>query len=214
MILVPKNSLSFQKSCFSLIKSTITASRIAHRSMASRDFMASQSYQLFQTAIADAEKLISIFDQLPTPEVQQQNEVLKRAALIMTLTAWESYIEAYLLELVSQKISGITGSFAGNFIQRKLDIEIAKLHNPTSEKVKQLSQEFLASDLTEKWRWANVEPVDARRQLNQWLTKRGDAVHNACASDDPKKPHLVKRDDLDKAVRFFKELVRVTDGAV
>lgn len=173
--------------------------------------MASQALQLFDTAISDAEKLISIFDQLPNQETRQQNEVLKRAALIMTLTAWESYIEAYLMERVAQKINGITGSFSGNFIQRKLHIEIGKLHNPTSDKVKQLSQEFLEIDLTEQWRWANVEPADARRQLNQWLNKRGDAVHNACPSDDPKKPHLVKRDDLDKAVRFFKELVRVTD---
>ncbi len=173
--------------------------------------MASQAYSLFQTALADAEKLVSIFDQLPSPEAQQQNEVLKRAALIMTLTAWESYIEAFLMERVAQKISGITGSYSGNFIERKLNIEIGKLHNPTSEKVKQLSQDFLETDLTEKWRWANTEPAEARRQLNQWLNKRGDAVHNACASDDPKKPHLVKRDDLDKAVRFFKELVRVTD---
>ncbi len=174
--------------------------------------MASQALQLFETAITDAEKLINIFDKLPSPEAQQQNEVLKRAALIMTLTAWESYIEAFLLERVAQKIDGITGSFSGNFIQRKLTIEIGKLHNPTSDKVKLLSQEFLEQDLTEQWRWANTEPSDARRQLNHWLNKRGDAVHNACPSNDPKKPHLVKRDDLEKAVRFFKELVRVTDG--
>lgn len=174
--------------------------------------MASQSYQLFQTAIADAEKLISIFDQLPNQEARQQNEVLKRAALVMTLTAWESYIEAFLLEQLTKKICGIKGSFAGDFIQKKLDIEIKKLHNPAPEKVKQLSLEFLQYDITEQWRWQNTEPTDARRQLNMWLNKRGDAVHNACASDDPKKPHLVKREDLDKAVRFFKELVRVTDG--
>jgi hypothetical protein len=180
--------------------------------MASRDFMASQSYQLFQTAIADAEKLISIFDQLPNQETRQQNEVLKRAALVMTLTAWESYIEAFLLEQLTKKICGIKGSFAGDFIQTKLDIEINRLHNPTSDKVKQLSQEFLQYDITEQWRWSGIEPVQARTQLNQWLNKRGDAVHKACASNDPKKPHLVKRDDLDKAVRFFKELVRVTDG--
>jgi hypothetical protein len=181
--------------------------------MASRDFMASQSYQLFHTAIADAEKLISIFDQLPNQETRQQNEVLKRAALVMTLTAWESYIEAFLLEQLTKKICGIKGSFAGDFIQKKLDIEINRLHNPTSDKVKQLSQEFLQYDLTEHWRWPGIEPAQARQQLNQWLNKRGDAVHKACASNDPKKPHLVKRDDLDKAVRFFKELVRVTDGA-
>lgn len=176
--------------------------------------MATQAYQLFETAIADAEKLVNIFDQLTDQEVRQQNEVLKRAALVMTLTAWESYIEAFLVEQLTKKICGIKGSFAGNFIQKKLDAEIKRLHNPTSEKVKQLSMEFLQYDITELWRWPNTDPMDARRLLNQWLNKRGDAVHNACVSDDPKKPHLVKRDELDKAIRFFKELVRVTDNSV
>jgi hypothetical protein len=54
--------------------------------------------KLFQTVISDAEKLISIFDQLPSHKIRQQNEVLKRAALVMTLTALESNLEAFLLE--------------------------------------------------------------------------------------------------------------------
>jgi hypothetical protein len=127
--------------------------------MASRDFIASQTCQLFQTAIADAEQLISIFDLLPNQDAHQQYEVLKRAALVMTLTAWESYIEAFLLEQLTKKICSIKGSFAGDFIQKKIDIEINRLHNPTSDKVKQLSQEFLQFDLTEHWRWPSIEPA-------------------------------------------------------
>jgi len=48
--------------------------------------MASTSYQAFETAIADGERLLVLFDKLPKPE-QQSYEILKRAALIMTLTA-------------------------------------------------------------------------------------------------------------------------------
>jgi hypothetical protein len=173
--------------------------------------MASTSYQAFETAIADAERLLLLFDKLPQQE-RQPNEVLKRAALIMTLTAWETYIEALLLELVDKKTCGIQGSYAGDFILKKLHKEIKQLHNPTSEKVKHLSEEYLQRNLTEFWRWNNVEPEDARTQLNAWLNKRGDIVHNGRENADPKAPHLVKRDELEKAIKFFKELVKVTDA--
>mgnify|MGYP007112289159 CR=1 FL=1 len=139
--------------------------------------MASISYQAFETAIADAERLLVLFDKLPQQE-RQPNEVLKRAALIMTLTAWETYIEALLLELVEKKACGIQGSYAGDFILKKLP----------------------------------KEPEDARTQLNVWLSKHGDIVHHGRENADPKAPHLVKRDEVEKAIKFFKELVKVTDG--
>jgi hypothetical protein len=173
--------------------------------------MASTSYQAFETAIADAERLLVLFDKLPQQE-QKPHEVLKRAALIMTLTAWETYIEALLLELVEKKIGGIQGSYAGDFILKKLHKEIKQLHNPTSDKVKHLSEEYLQRNLTEFWRWNNVEPEDARIQLNAWLSKRGDIVHHGRQNADPKVPHLVKRDEVEKAIKFFKELVKVTDS--
>ena len=177
--------------------------------------MASTSYQAFETAIADAERLLVLFDKLPQQE-QQANEVLKRAALIMTLTAWETYIEAWLNERLCQKISILKGWFASacgliKGIQKKLDQEIKRLNNPNSEKVRQLSLEFLQRDITESWVWNNYQPKTACTQLNSWLSKRGDAVHQGRNNADPKVPHLVKRDEVEKAIKFFKELVKVTD---
>ncbi len=48
---------------------------------------------IFDTAIADAERLLELFDKL-SPAERKDNEVLKRAALVMTLTAWETFIES------------------------------------------------------------------------------------------------------------------------
>lgn len=182
--------------------------------------MASTSYQTFETAIADAERLLVQWlqktDKLPQPE-QQTNEVLKRAALIMTLTAWATYIEAWLNEQLCQKISILKGWLASacgliKGIQKKLDIEIKKLNNPNSGKVRQLSLEFPQRDITESWVWSNYQPKTACTQLNSWLSKRGDAVHQGHNNADPKVPHLVKRDEVEKAIKFFKELVKVTDS--
>lgn len=50
---------------------------------------------IFDTAIADAERLLELFDKL-SPAERKDNEVLKRAALVMTLTARETYFEAWL----------------------------------------------------------------------------------------------------------------------
>jgi hypothetical protein len=71
---------------------------------------------IFDTAIADAERLLELFDKLSKPE-QQTNEVLKRAALVMTLTAWETFIESWLKTKMCQKLLELKGSFSGDYIQ-------------------------------------------------------------------------------------------------
>jgi len=181
--------------------------------VAGKGFMASISLQYFETAIADAERLLALFDKLSKPE-QQANEVLKRAALIMTLTAWETYIEAWLNEQLCHKLAILKGSFAGDYIQKKLDQEIKRLNNPNAEKVRLLSLEFLHTDITVHWAWNGYQPKMVFTQLNSWLSKRGDIVHQGRNNDDPKIPHLVKRDEAEKAIRFFKELVKVTDAVL
>jgi len=37
-------------------------------------------------------------------------------------------------------------------------------------------------------------------------------VHQGRNNADLKVPNLVKRDEMEKAIKFFKELVKVTDG--
>ena len=72
--------------------------------------------------------------------------------------------------------------------------------------------DFVGIDVTEKWSWANVDPMVARTGLNKWIKKRGDAVHRSRIEQNG--PHLAKRDELDKCVRFFKELVEATESAL
>lgn len=174
--------------------------------------MTSHVYAIFETGMQDVAKLIQLFDNLESPEQRQQYEVLKRAALVMTAAAWETYIEAFAVEQVEAKLALSEDEFTSAYIRRRLDHEINRLHNPTSDKVKKLFIEFLGVDLTESWRWNNYTPKEARERLDKWLKMRGDSVHQICQSNDPKNSHLVKREDLDKAVRFFGELVKVTDG--
>ncbi len=170
---------------------------------------------IFDTAIAlfiqSGDRLLELFDKLPKPE-QQANEVLKRAALVMTLTAWETFIESWLKTQMCQKLIALKGSFAGDYIQKKFTESINQLNNPNSHKVRQLSLEFLQHDITDQWHWNNFDKQAVCTQLNKYLSLRGEVVHQGRSSHDPINPHLVKRDELDKAIRFFRELVKVTVG--
>ncbi len=86
---------------------------------------------IFDTAISDAERLLELFDKLSKPE-QQANEVLKRAALVMTLTAWETFIERWLKAQANQNLAALTDSLTGNHIHKKFSCTINLQKNITT----------------------------------------------------------------------------------
>ena len=48
--------------------------------------------------------------------------------------------------------------------------------------------------------------------MNEWISKRGDAVHRSKPiNNGSSTAHLIKRDELEKVIRFIKELVKATD---
>lgn len=110
------------------------------------------------------------------------------------------------------KFSLIKGSQFGKFAENQLNERLKFFHNPNSNKTKKLFEEFFGLDVTEQWKWNNVLPKDAREQLNKWTSKRGEAVHRAQL--DTTQPHIIKRDELEKCLRFFEELAKATDKAL
>ena len=68
------------------------------------------------------------------------------------------------------------------------------------------------ADITQAWKWANYDIIDAKKALDSLISKRGDAAHRAnTAAKKNCDVHLVKRDELEKAIRFLKGLVEATD---
>lgn len=173
----------------------------------------SEAHASFEYGIKDAEDLLAHFDSINTNPPPDNAEVLKRASLVMALTAWETYVEDRVTEALNKKISIVAGSYAGNFIQKRLQLDLKQFHNPTAEKTKHLFSEYLEIDVTLGWKWANTEPAKAKKLLNQWISKRGDAVHRSRpVNNGAPTPHLIKRDELAKAIRFIKHLVSATDA--
>ena len=58
----------------------------------------SNASDTFVQSIQDAENLLKHFNALNTKPPPPEIEVLKRAGLIMAMTAWETYVEDRLLE--------------------------------------------------------------------------------------------------------------------
>ena len=168
----------------------------------------------FEGSIEDATVLLQHFDSIHK-QSPENAEVLKRAGLVMALTAWETYVEDRILEAVQARLRAVVGSPIGKFVNQKLEEELKRFHNPTSEKTKKLFVDYLEVDVTVGWRWLNFDPARARKTLDELLSKRGDAVHRSKPSNGgAPAPHLVKREELEKAVRFLKGLVEATDKAL
>ena len=175
----------------------------------------SRAYQTFEYSIKDAEELLDHFKAINTMPPPANAEVLKRAGLVMALTAWETYVEDRLQEEMSKKLDVLSGSYVGDFVQKKLSQDLKMFNNPTSDKCKRIFQEYMSFDVTEGWSWSNYDPENARSTLNAWIGKRGDAVHRSKpVTNGVPAPHLVKKEDLEKLIRFLKDLVRVTDGYI
>ncbi len=146
---------------------------------------------------------------------QDKADVLKRAGLVMAMTAWETYVEDRILEAVQSRLRVLNGSPVGNFVMGKLQEELKRFHNPTAEKTKRLFLDYLQIDVTASWRWLNFDPQTARTRLDDLISKRGDAVHRSRPSAENGTPgHLVKGEELEKAIRFLKGLVAVTEKAL
>lgn len=174
----------------------------------------SRAKTTFDSSIEDATLLLQHFDTIHK-QSPESAEVLKRAGIVMALTAWETYVEDRILEAVDARLRVVNGSPIGAFVSRRLELELKQFHNPNTEKTKRIFLDYLEVDVTASWKWANFDPALARKTLDELLAKRGDAVHRSKPNNGgPPSPHLVKRDALEKAIRFLKGLVDATDKAL
>lgn len=173
-----------------------------------------QARVAFDNSIRDAEILLEDFDAANAHPPLERSEVLKRAGLVMALTAWETFVEDLLREMIELRLGLLSDFPLADLVRGRLEADIKQLNNPNSEKTRRLFQDYLDVDVTESWKWPGFEPSAARRRLDALLKIRGDAVHRSPAKGRGAVKHLVKRDELEKAIKFLKSLVVATETAV
>lgn len=169
----------------------------------------------FSESIKDAENLLAHFDELNSHPPPEELEVLKRAGLIMAMTAWETYVEDRVYELTTERLSKLADEAAVRFIQNKLEDELKRFHNPDSSKTIAFFRDFAGIDLYETWCFNNFDHAAATTRLDEYMSLRGDIVHRSRAAlvEYPRR-HPVKRDELEKSISFLKHLVDATEHAI
>lgn len=175
----------------------------------------SQASLTFAEAIKDAENLLAHFDKLNSKPPPPELEVLKRAGLVMAMTAWETYVEDRVLEAAAARLTGVSDPSLASFVKSRLNEEIRRLHNPSSEKTIQLFKDYAGVDVFSQWKWNHVEPEIAKDRLNAYLKLRGDVVHRSRPlTTGPTQPHPVTKDELHRTIVFLRELVKSTERAL
>jgi hypothetical protein len=176
----------------------------------------SKAKDTFAQSIKDAENLLQHFNDLnkkppPAPEL----EVLKRAGLVMAMTAWETYVEDRVTEACVERLRGLSDITIADFVRSKLTEEIKRLHNPASQRTLQLFREYAGVDLADHWCWNGCDFDAVTQRLDVYMKLRGDVVHRSLQipSDAPL-VHPVKKDDLKKAIAFLKNLVSATERSI
>src|SRR5690554_7435637 len=112
----------------------------------------SQAKSSFEHGIKDAEELLAHFDAINCNPPPENSEVLKRAGLVMALTAWETYVEDRLLEGAKAKLAAVSGSFIGEFVNKRLNDELKRFNTPSAENTKRVFLEYLGVDVTVGWK--------------------------------------------------------------
>ena len=174
----------------------------------------SQASQTFEQSILDAENLLKHFNTLNSHPLPADIEVLKRAGLVMAMTAWETYVEDRIQEATEHRLGALNSADVAEFVQSKLAEEIRRLHNPTSTKTLELFRDYAGVNLSGWWSWNGGDEKMTCNRLDDYLRLRGEVVHRSRRlTREHGEAHPVTKEDLEKAIRFLRRLVQATENA-
>jgi hypothetical protein len=143
------------------------------------------------------------------PLVATDPPVRRFADVVMSLSAWEAYVE----ELVKESVTSFKPAVPTNTLWQSINADarskIGRFHTPSTDNVRTLIADTIGlQDVTMSWHWQHMTVQQAKDRLGVALTYRHHiahgvnprpTIHNSCASRLP---------------AFFKTLGRCTDRAV
>jgi len=177
----------------------------------------SRAKNQFDESIKDAETLLAHFNaarSAPGGLPPANAEVLKRAGLILAVTAWETYIEDRAREALEASLAAMTGSPVAQFMRNRFGDDMKRFHNPNSDKTAKLFKDYFGKDVTTAWTCNPGGASQARRNLDKWVQRRGEAAHRSpiAGTGKPSAPHLITCEELQKLINFLKALVIDTEA--
>lgn len=143
----------------------------------------------FDYSIREVQTLLGLYDQqrdVHGPAMHEELEALKSAALVLTVTAWETYVEDTVLDqfehLIQQAdtpdalasafnavahswlssgpkppdLRSWTGDGWRDVLLEHFTQELARFHSPNSKNVAALFSRYLSLDIRRAWHWSGV----------------------------------------------------------
>ncbi len=198
----------------------------------------------FEFAINDVDLLLKLHDtetKRQRGRPSRQIECFKRAAIILAITAWESFIEDTIRNCAERRITAARSpadvqrtfnSVADGWLKMqrtppdlagwagegwkvrlatKLEDDLQALNTPNTENIKTLSKRYLDLDITLRWSWKGAKRLTAAYRLDQLIRLRGELAHRG---PDLFEGASVRREQVEDARRLLRRLVECTEQAV
>ena len=162
--------------------------------------MSSQSLEQFQELLLSVDQLVAIHAKLQSGRGRRhEQDAIHRAGVVMTVAAWQAYIEKVLGEALTI-IGDAFGDGAGevpaptwakhSFLLRQADVKsnLKRFNTPSDRNVRDLLRDALEFDPWPSWVWQyrrrqwNVSEV--RRRTNSWVDIRHTIAHGVPLPND------------------------------
>jgi hypothetical protein len=161
--------------------------------------------------LRDAEELDDAHAQLRTGNPGRQYGIasLNRAAVIMSVSAWESYIEELVRESVQalQPVGPNLGAWPA--LNVFVTAQLNRFHTPNTANVTRLIHDCLGlANVHLAWSWQNCTPVQAAQRLDSAMQARHRIAHGVNPRD------AIDNRYSSELPGFFRRLARYTDAAV
>lgn len=164
-----------------------------------------------EALLVDASELSEAHGRLSTGKRGRQWGLggINRAAVVLCVSAWESYVEEVAKEAIEALRPAGIADGAWLVIKAPAMSQISRFNTPNSENTKKLIAGCLGlQDVTANWRWRNCTAANAKRYLNEALDRRHKIAHGA-------NPRLAIPNAYSGWLpSFFRNLAQHTDRAI
>ena len=191
--------------------------------------MPSNAFQGFTGLLAYVDQLVEIHGKIQQGRGRRhQQEALHRSGVVLTVAAWESYVEKVIgeaLNAIEPPTSAPFWSRSTFTVHRNLvNTNLGKFHTPNEQNVRRSMKEAFGFDPRASWEWRvgprQWDAAEMANCLDDWLSIRHTIAHGtALPTDIPWIQNSSGTPRITLALlrecrRFFARLINQTDEAL
>src|SRR5947209_5514244 len=149
--------------------------------------MPSQAATTFSSSMGYVDQLIRAHSRLQAGRGRRfEQEAIHRAGIVLTVGAWEGYVELVTLEALRVIATSVAGHaqpawarHAFSLFRARITAEVKQFNTPNSQNVRRLFQNCLGFDPWPFWSWRRSIAQRTRTRLDDWLRIRHGVAHGS-----------------------------------